>query len=119
MARSTFRKQLPDHDFAADHKLLHAVKKYQRRLALAKEWRAPEEIAAERIRELMWDYGKELEWHRWMAHAWRQMSGRDSTCYKTLRDVAQGRVNRVGLKVVQQIAMHTGIPIGVFYDEEV
>lgn len=119
MAQQAFRKQLPEHDFAADHKLLHAVKRYQRRLALAKEWRAPEEIAAERVRELMWDYGAEKEWHRWMAEAVRQMAGKDATCYYTLRRVANGELTRLGLRVVQQIAQHTGIPIGVFYDEEV
>lgn len=120
MARQSFRRsQLPSHEHAGDHKLLLAVQQYKRRLKLAKEFREPEVIAAERVRELMWDVGAENDWHRWMAAAFREIAGKDATCYRSLSDVAQGRSDRLGLKVVKQIAQHTGIPLGVFYDEDV
>lgn len=121
MAKAAFKRQtelFPEHEFTnGQHKVLRALSQYKtkRRLALALEKRPCAEIAAERIREFAWDLGAELGWERWIAHVSRecQMS------YSTLWSIVRGHKTRVGPDVVDQISRATGIPVAVFYDEEV
>jgi hypothetical protein len=120
MARQAFRKQppLPEHDYARDHRVLRALAEFKtkRRLELAKVKRPCAEIAAERIREFAWDLGAEREWYRWIAAAQREMG---FNCYSTVWAIVTGKKTRVGPDVVDQISRATGIPVAVFYDEEV
>ncbi len=117
-ARSSSSRQLrlPIHDYAADHKLLRALRQYKtkQRLNAFAQRRDVAEVAAERIRELAWDYGADKDHHLWMADAARRLGAN----YETLRRICKGETTRVGLKVVQQIQLTTGLPIGLFYDEE-
>lgn len=120
MAKAAFRKtaaQLPEHDHASDHRLLQALQQYKtkRRLELAKRRRPSAEIAAERIREFAWDLGAEKGWERWIAAAQRAMGAQG---YTTIWRITTGRQNRVSPDVVDQIANFTGIPAGVFYDQD-
>ena len=108
--------RLPIHDYAQDHKLLQLIKIYKtkRRLEWAAERRPCAEVAAERIREYAWDLGAEKDWHRWIAESARKMG----MSYSTVHAIVTGKITRVGPKVVDQISRVTGIPVGVFYDEE-
>lgn len=124
MARNAFRKtaplnhDLPDHEHASDHRLLEAIKVYKtkQRLKLAQQRRPSAEIAAERIRELLWDLGAEHGWHRWVAASTRAIGADSSYC--RLWEIATGRATRVGPGLVDKIANFTGIPAGVFYDQD-
>lgn len=109
--------RLPIHDYASDHKVLAALKTYKtkQRLQAAKRKRSCAEVAAERIREFLWDLGADKEWERWIA-----ASSRDAGLgYTTAWAIARGKKTRVGPDVVDQISKATGIPVAVFYDEEV
>lgn len=115
----TARQQvaLPDHAFAIDHKVLEAQKRFgtKARLRLAKRKRSCAEVAAERIREFAWDLGADKGWDMWIAEAARRMG----LSYTTTWNIVRGRKTRVGPDVVDQISQHTGVPVAVFYDEEV
>lgn len=114
---ATKQLRLPIHDHADQHKVLRALKRYKtpQRLELAMEKRPCAEIAAERIKEFLWDLGAEKDWYRWIAAASRAAG----LNYRTAYDIATGRKNYVGPRVVDQIATITGIPVSVFYDEEI
>ncbi len=108
--------RLPIHDFATDHKLLSLINQYKtkKRLEWAEKRRPCAEVAAERIREYAWDLGAEKDWYRWIAESARKMGMNYSTVYQ----IVTGKKTRVGPDVVDQISRVTGIPVGVFYDEE-
>ena len=108
--------RLPIHDFAEEHKVLRAVKRYKtkERLETAEERTPCAEVAARRIREFAYDLGADLEWYRWMAEVARRMG----LNYHTCRSIIIGEKTFVGPKVVDQIARATGCPVSVFYDEE-
>lgn len=105
---------LPQHEHAADHKVLRAFEQYRtpRRLKLVR--RPCAEVAAERIREFAWDLGADLEWNRWMAEVSRRMGMN----YDSVRQLIHGKKQYVGPGLVDQISQATGIPVSVFYDEE-
>jgi hypothetical protein len=111
------RPVLPDHAFAIDHKVLSALPQYRTkaRLRAAKDKRSCAEVAAERIREFCWDLGADKGWHRWIATSARQMG----LSYTTAWAIARGKKTRVGPDVVDQISAATGVPVAVFYDEEI
>lgn len=119
LAAKRLRQQpnLPQHGHAADHKVLLALKRYQTkaRLEAAANKRPCAEVAAQRIREFAWDLGADLSWHRWIASSARAMG----LNYSTAWSITKGKKFRVGPDVVDQISAATGIPVAVFYDEEV
>ena len=107
----------PDHAFAGEHKVLEAQSRFRTktRLRAAKHKRPCAEVAAERIREFCWDLGADMGWERWIAESARKMG----LNYTTAWMIARGRKTRVGPDVVDQISAATGVPVAVFYDEEV
>lgn len=114
--RSPVQLELPIHEFAAGHRVLHAVQQYKtrERISLVKRKRPCAEVAAERIREFAWDMGAEMNHYRWMAFAARELG----LSYSTARAIINGSKFRVGPDVVDQIAAKTCCPVSVFYDEE-
>lgn len=118
LAANRLRAQpkLPRHEHARNHKVLLALQQYKTkaRLKAAENKRPCAEVAAERIREFAWDLGADKGWERWIAESARQMGLNYSTAWA----LARGKKTRVGPDVVDQIAAATGIPVGVFYDEE-
>lgn len=109
-------RNLPVHDYANGHRVLHAVKEYKtkKRLEKLQDKRPCAEVAAERIREFAWDVGAERGWQRWMAFASRELG----LSYSTARAIIRGDKFRVGPDVVDQISKATGCPVAVFYDHE-
>lgn len=74
------------------------------------------EIAGIRIREFLWDVGREMDYQfGWIAHAAR----RAGLQYETARALIHGIRLNVGPDVVDQISMATGCSVGTFYDPEV
>jgi hypothetical protein len=74
------------------------------------------EIAGVRIREFLWDIGREMDHeYGWIAFA----AKRAGLHYETARALIHGVKINVGPDVVDQISMSTGCPVGVFYDLDV
>jgi hypothetical protein len=77
----------------------------------------PEELAATRVRQFMWDIGKVDRGHVW---GWKLYVAEVLDLpYATALAIINGRLTRLGLKLVKHIAARTGCPISVFYDEKV
>lgn len=105
--------QYPVHEYAADHIL------YEKYLTCkppsvraAEKIRPSGEIACERIRELGFDLGAELEWNRWMADVATKLG----LTYETARLIFNGERISVSTRTVDRVHRKTGIPIAVFYD---
>lgn len=116
--RAVSNRQLsfPNHEHAADHRVLVALRQYQTKERLKAAAKRPPcaEVAARRIREYFFDLGKELNYTKWMA----EVSRKAGMNYTTVRSIIHGHKKRVGPNVVDQIARSTGCPIAVFYDAE-
>jgi hypothetical protein len=114
-ARTTY----PDHDYAADHRLLKARSQLpaRRKLRDAAEIRPCGEVACERIREFAWDVGAELreeQPNRWMAPIARNVLGLESA---NGYEIICGNRLSVSTRTVDAVSLHTGIPPEVFYAE--
>ena len=76
----------------------------------------PEEIAARRVREYLWDMGKQDRGHVW---GWKgYVADRLNIPYQTALNIINGKLTRLGLTLVKHFAVQTGCPISVFYDEK-
>lgn len=74
------------------------------------------EIAGVRIREFLWDIGREMDHdYGWIAYA----AKRAGLCYETARALIHGSKINVGPDVVDQISIATGCPVGYFYNQEI
>jgi hypothetical protein len=110
-------ERLPDHEYAHEHKLLKARHEHstsKRRLRDAAHLRPSGEVACERVRELMWDLGAELDWTRWVCEVSRQIGINE----RTGQGIASCERLSISTQTVDAIARHTGIPVRVFYDPE-
>jgi hypothetical protein len=72
--------------------------------------------AANRVYELAWDIGRDMHHdYGWKAYAARRLGLK----YGTALQIINGRRERLGTRVVDQIASATGCPVRIFYDEEI
>jgi hypothetical protein len=84
--------------------------------AINDDRRPCKEIAAERVREFLWELGAEVEYATpgWKAYAIKKAG---LHCYHTGWAIIQGEKTTIGPDVIDQISAKTGCPVGVFYDE--
>jgi hypothetical protein len=96
------------------HSFVHAH--LPKRPRLVEERTPAKEIAGVRIREYLFDLGREMR-HEfgWMAHAARKAG----LNYATARKIIRGDRITVGPDVVDQISLTTGCSVSIFYDLEV
>ncbi len=88
----------------------------RKRIALVEDRDPGNIVAARRIREFLYDVGRELEFeYGWKAKA----IARAGLTYGTGWQIIQGISDSVGFSVIEQISRATGCPIGVFCDSEV